>query len=161
MDVVTPAILADWIIADHHRRGEPVTNLRLQKLLYYVQAWHLAINDAALFEEDFQAWIHGPVLPSQYRRFKAHGPSPIPVSADTSGDEDSIPLPSVSDAVTEHLHEVLEIYGPFNTWKLEQMTHSEKPWIEARGSIPIDAPSQAIISKDAMKSFYASLIADA
>ena len=52
-------------------------NLKLQKLVYYAQAWHLALRDVPLFEEDFEAWVHGPVIPALYQEYKKFGWRPI------------------------------------------------------------------------------------
>ena len=54
-----------------HEHGSPVSNLKLQKLLYYAQAWHLAFFGAPLFDEDFEAWVHGPVVPRVFRCYRS------------------------------------------------------------------------------------------
>ena len=68
-DITIANMVADFLLCESRDRGENLTNLKLQKLLYYAQAWYLALYNVALFEEDFQAWVHGPVLYSQYCRF--------------------------------------------------------------------------------------------
>ena len=62
-DLIAPASLANFLLVTCRESGEVLTNLKLQKLMYYSQAWHLALRDIPLFNEDFQAWVHGPVLP--------------------------------------------------------------------------------------------------
>lgn len=69
--------IADYLLAECRERGELLTNLKLQKLLYYADAWNLALRDRPLFEEKFKAWVHGPVLTSQYHRFKDYRWKPI------------------------------------------------------------------------------------
>jgi uncharacterized phage-associated protein len=64
--MTTADAVADYLIALAHERGESVNNLKLQKLLYYAQAWHLALHDEPLFPEKFQAWMTGPVIPAMY-----------------------------------------------------------------------------------------------
>ena len=59
--------------------GDSISNLKLQKLLYYAQGAHLALRDEPLFGEPIEAWTHGPVVPSVYRQYKQHGGEPIPV----------------------------------------------------------------------------------
>ncbi len=57
---VTSDIIADYVIYFYHEHGDCITNLKLQKLVYYIQAWYLALNkNTPLFNEDFQAWVHG------------------------------------------------------------------------------------------------------
>ena len=143
-----PAKIADYLIMESRDRGELLTNLKLQKLLYYAQAWFLANRDEPLFAENFQAWIHGPVLPSQYHRFKEYTWRPI---------TEDIDAPELPEHVIEHLDEVLDVFGSESAIALEVMTHSEKPWQEARRGLAPDAPSCAIISQATMKAFYRSL----
>ena len=69
--------IADHFLAVANECGSFISNLKLQKLLYYAQAWHLAIYDTRLFPERFQAWVHGPVIPEIYHRYKEFGPRPI------------------------------------------------------------------------------------
>lgn len=147
-DLVTPDMVADYLLAASRERGEVLTNLKLQKLLYYAQAWHLAIEDKPLFGEDFEAWVHGPVLPSQYQRFKRFTWKPI---------MSPIEKPVLASSIERHLDEILAVFGTDSAIALERMTHSEAPWKEARGSLAEHESSCTKISKDRMKSFYRSL----
>lgn len=58
--------------------GEPLSNMKLQKLLYYEQGYHLAYFDAPLFPDNFEAWLYGPVVPRVYDMFKSYGNGLIP-----------------------------------------------------------------------------------
>lgn len=149
--VTTAAAVADYLLVKARDRGEPLSNLKLQKLLYYAQAWHLALHDRALFSDDFQAWVHGPVLPSQYHRFKAAAWMPI---------AEPVAEPSLPRRVTAFLDEILDIFGTETAIALEMMTHRERPWIEARRGIPADQSSCAIISKVTMRDFYRAMQAE-
>jgi uncharacterized phage-associated protein len=160
MDKVEPNIVADWLIAWHGLHGDGITNLRLQKLMYYVQSWYIALNDdKPIFQEDFQAWIHGPVLPSQYHRFKEYGPSFIPVPAiPGSKDESGVDLPKIDSDISAHMEEVMEVYGTMTTWDLERLSHLEDPWIESRGGISMDDICRTTIAKKSIGSYYRSLL---
>jgi len=138
--------IADFFIQFAHDHGDCLTNLKLQKLVYYAQAWHLALYDKELFDADFEAWVHGPVCPSLYHRFKSFGWNPLSIQPDV------VSLPS---AIESHLVEVFKAYGEYSGYQLEEMTHKESPWRDARGNTPIDESSSAIIPKPAMKSYYA------
>jgi uncharacterized phage-associated protein len=140
--------VADYLLTQAREAGELLTNLKLQKLLYYAQAWHLALRDRELFSEDFRAWVHGPVLLSQYHRFKDFKWASITAE---------IEPPDLSGELTEHLDMILEVFGPETAIALEQMTHAEKPWLEARGDLAPFEPSSAVISKATMKDFYRAL----
>lgn len=145
----TPLQIANWFLANIDRQaGDLITHLKLQKLVYYAQAWSLASRGVPLFQEDLQAWAHGPVAPSVFRAFRGHGMDPIPAPAR---------VPSLDPETVELLEEVLDVYGEHSAKKLEMLTHRESPWREARGDLPAEARSDAIISKEAMRTFYGNL----
>ena len=147
--LVNPNLISDFLLVNSREAGEVLTNLKLQKLLYYSQAWFLALVGRPLFDEDFQAWVHGPVLPSQYYRFNDFKWQPI--TTDVSE-------PTFADTtIADHLCEVLEVFGPESAFRLEQMTHGEQPWQLARGELPPHEPSRAIIRKEWMRDYYAGL----
>ncbi|MEM1239463.1 MAG: type II toxin-antitoxin system antitoxin SocA domain-containing protein [Cyanobacteria bacterium P01_H01_bin.26] len=124
--------------------GDLISNLKLQKLLYYAQGFHLAINDSHLFPEDIKAWEHGPVVPDVYHRFKHHGSSAILAPEDMDF--------SIFDPeTTELLDEVYRVYGQFSAWKLRNMTHGESPWQET--------PINEIISPQKMQAYFKTQLA--
>ena len=109
---------------DDGQAGEGLTQLKLQKLLYYAQGFHIAIFGTRLFPDAMQAWEHGPVVQSIWDKFKQHGSSPIPMLEPVSTDE-------LSDEQREMLNDVWNTYGQFSAWKLRNMTHDEPPWKDA------------------------------
>lgn len=147
-DLIPPSLVSDFFICESRERGDLLTNLKLQKFLYYAQAWHLALKDNPLFAEDFQAWIHGPVLPSQYQRFRTFEWRPIFTE---------INRPRLSPDLDSFLDEVVDVFGVETATALELMTHNELPWKEARQGLAPDQPSTEIIRKESMKKFYRSL----
>jgi uncharacterized phage-associated protein len=140
--------IADYFIRLANQTGSTVNNLKLQKLLYYAQAWHLAIHGTPLFEEDFQAWVHGPVVPVLYQRYKAFGWQPIQANVS----------PDLPKDVLSFLDEVAQEYFDCDGHELEQMTHAEAPWNIARGDLPADVPSYAVIEKAWMKEYYGARV---
>ncbi|MEW4458993.1 type II toxin-antitoxin system antitoxin SocA domain-containing protein [Roseibium algicola] len=140
--------LADYLICESRERGELLTPLKLQKLMYYADAWHLALYDEEITAEQFQAWVHGPVALSQYHRFKDYKWRAI---------DEEIECPTLSDEMTQHLDEVIDVFGSETAVSLEIMTHKERPWLEARGDIPEDEPCNNYISKEVTKEFYRSV----
>lgn len=115
--------------------GDVISNLKLQKLLYYAQGFHLAITGKSLFSERIEAWTHGPVVPSVYRHFKEHGAAGIPKPE---------LVPEFSEETQEVLDEVYSVMGQFSAWKLRNLTHTEPPWMdayEAEASTPISNES--------------------
>jgi len=105
--------------------GDLISNLKLQKLVYYAQGYHLALFDSPLFDEPIKAWTHGPVIPDLYHTFKVHGSGPIPAP-------ESFDFERISADVRELLDEVYDVLGQFSAWKLRNMTQKEPPWFEAK-----------------------------
>ncbi|OOF53559.1 Panacea domain-containing protein [Rodentibacter trehalosifermentans] len=102
--------------------GDLISNLKLQKLVYYAQGFSLAINSRPLFNEKIQAWPHGPVVPDLYEEYKRYGSGALPtVNLDINFDD-------FSEEDKELLDDVYEVYGQFSAWKLRNMTHDEYPW---------------------------------
>ena len=126
--------------------GDVPTDLKLRKLLYYAQAWYLARFGTPIFAEDFEARLHGPVLPSQYRRFKSSEWRPI---------QDEIRPPRALPAkLAKHLHAIVTTFGTETAGSLELMTLQEAPWLRARRGVPRTTPSRATISKESMRDYY-------
>lgn len=137
--------VAEYLLASFRDAGELLTHLKLQKLVYYGQAWYLANYNEPLVDECFQAWVHGPVCPSLYQRFKVYGSGLI---------TEEVERPDLPKRVSDHLDEVMEAYGGFGAWELERMVHREDPWLEARAGLPLDANSNNVISTETMKRYY-------
>ena len=143
--------IAATIIDRCRARGiTDVSNLKLQKLLYYAQAWNLALTEEPLFSDTCEAWVHGPVVARVFGEYKSNRWAPI-----------SDPLgPIVGDfGITAHIDSVLEAYGDLGATQLERLTHQERPWLEARAGLAPDEPSRNPISMKSMKEFYSSLVA--
>lgn len=141
--------VADWFRGAVDRdAGDAITHLKLQKLVYYAQAWSLALLDRPLFAEDVRAWAHGPVVLSVWHEFKRHGWDALPPP-----DE----VPEFDDESAELLRDVMRSYGEHSARKLEELTHAEEPWLRARGSLPPEASSSAVIPTEHMRRFYQKL----
>jgi uncharacterized phage-associated protein len=136
--------VAEYFIWLANETGSFISNLKLQKLVYYAQAWYLALHHEPLFNEDFQAWIHGPVIPELYNCYKKFGWRPIQVETN----------PNLPEHLSDFLSEVAEEYFACDAYELEQMTHLEAPWNRARGNLPSDEPSTHIIQKEWMQEYY-------
>lgn len=137
--------IADYFIWLANYTGSFISNLKLQKLVYYAQAWYLAIHDEPLFDEDFEAWIHGPVIPELYKKYREFKWKPILKEVEE---------PKFTEEVKQFLDEVADVYFGLDAYELEQMTHTEAPWIEARGEKPTDASCNEIISKESMREYF-------
>lgn len=124
-----------------------VDNLKLQKLLYYAQAWHLALYESPLFSGEIEAWVHGPVVPEVFRQYRHLRWSEI-VSPAVE------PEPILSPNALEHIGKIVDEFGRFSGPQLERMTHAESPWLLARAGTPPDEASAEVISPETMAVFY-------
>ena len=129
--------------------GDQITNLKLQKLLYYCQAWHLAISDAPLFNDTIEAWVHGPVIHSIWKHYQDAESIP----AHPGFDPNVIP-----DDARGVIDEVWEAYGHHSAATLRNQTHKDSPWREARAGLPDGRRSRASISHASMRDFYRSVM---
>jgi uncharacterized phage-associated protein len=128
-------------------RGDTISNLKLQKLLYYMQGFHLAVFDSPLFEEEITAWQYGPVVPDIYHHFKVFGSNTLTLN----GEEEIIRLSAKEE---ELFFDVMNEYGQLGAVKLMNLTHEEEPWINA-----FKVPG-SVISNNTMKSFFKTLLAN-
>lgn len=103
--------------------GDTISNLKLQKLLYYAQGFHLAAFGEPLFPEKIYAWQYGPVVREVYREFKGNGSGSIESRFDVDLAE-IIP----DEEQRELFLEVNKIYGQYSALRLMDMTHNEPPW---------------------------------
>lgn len=121
--------------------GELISNLKLQKLLYYAQGLYLALFDRPLFPEKIESWTHGPVIPEIYDQYKEYGTGSLPFP-------ENFNYAKIDDKVKEVLEEVYEVYGQFSAWKLRNIAHNEPP--------SKDTPIGSEISLDSLKQHFKS-----
>jgi len=128
--------------------GDSMTHLRLQKLVFFAQAWYLGINGTALFDEDFEAWVHGPVCRQLYAAIREQGCKnwePITQSYSEEPNEEHI---------LSYLDEVWDAYSKYSAKGLEAMTHNDAPWRTAREGLQPGDPSNRIIEKPLIAATY-------
>ena len=130
------------------KKGE-MTTLKLQKLVYYAQAWSLVWDERPLFDEKIEAWSNGPVVRDlfEYHRGKYYVSG---IEAGDSGKLDADQKATVDMA--------LKHYGDKPAYWLVRLSHSEPPWIEARGDLSPTESSDAEITLDSMAQYYSSLL---
>ncbi len=138
-------------LAETGEESDPLTNLRLQKLLYYVQGWSLTLRDRPAFGDRIEAWAHGPVVPTVYHEFKKFG-----------NDKFVLPSSESDEFLTDEedrtfVRELWESYRAYSASKLWQMTHDEAPWINARSGCAPGERSSNEISQDSLKTYFSNL----
>ncbi len=132
-------------LADNAEGSDLLTNLKLQKLLYYEQGYHLAQFGTPLFEEEIEAWQYGPVVPEVYARYSVCGRNSI-MPEDESFDFGS-------DEELELFCKVFDTYNKFSAMGLMQLTHEESPWLDA-----CPPAHGKIISKESIRKYFDTLI---
>ncbi len=130
-------------------KEKEIEGLKLQKLLYYCQAWHLVWYKVPLFPEEIQAWEHGPVVPAVYDLHRRE----LKVSLVMLKNGDPTVL---SDSEKTTIDRVFQRYGWGSSAYLRSLTHSEKPWIDARKERYDWEPSRDLISTKSIRKYYKS-----
>ncbi|MEU6129141.1 type II toxin-antitoxin system antitoxin SocA domain-containing protein [Saccharopolyspora sp. NPDC047091] len=134
-----------------HRRG-PMTAMKLQKLVYYSQAWHLVWEERPLFDEPIQAWANGPVVPELYARHR--GKFRLNAEDALGGDRTVL-----DEAERGSVEAVLDAYADRSAHWLSELTHREAPWREARSRARLGDGERgsAVIEHAAMHEYYDGL----
>ncbi|HBF75770.1 MAG TPA: hypothetical protein DDW71_11020 [Lactobacillus sp.] len=136
--------IAEWFL-----KKEPMSDKKVQKLTYYAVAWGWALLHCSIINDDrFQAWVHGPVSPKLYARYRDCGWNPIPQPDDT---------PEFDQQTTDLLESVWATYGDKDANELEALTHTEQPWQNARRGYEPNQNSKKVIDTDDMRNFYLSI----
>jgi uncharacterized phage-associated protein len=120
---------------------DEVSNKKLQKLAYYVYAWYMTLYGVKIANMEFEAWEHGPVCRKLYNKYRCYGWNIIPSYKG---------FVLANDEKIKFIQGVLNVYGCYSADELENMTHNELPWIEARNTCMMNA----VISDTAMKMYY-------
>ena len=126
---------------------EDITPLALQKALYYIQGFHFAFYRTFLFPEDCQAWTHGPVYRDIYFRYRDYRFDPIEKTTTFDTSVFSASEKAICDSVINNL-------CCYSGKILERFTHNEAPWLTTRGDLPDSAPSDRIIEKSVIGTYF-------
>lgn len=119
--------VANCVLKQARDRGIEITNLKLQKLVYFVQGFALAQLEHPLFQEEIQAWTYGPVIPKLYRLLKRYGSAPITgvlaANDNMDGDKEACSV----------VRSVLDKLGNLTSTQLVRLSHMEhSPWDAAQ-----------------------------
>ena len=125
--------------------------MKLQKLIFYCQAMSLVWDDLPLFEEEFEAWAKGPVCRELFQAHKGkfmleNSNFLKSYNPDTS---------KITSEQKETIDTVMLSLGDLPPYRLSDMVHQEKPWLDARGDCPSGAKCTNVIPKISMLEYYA------
>lgn len=147
MGTRTALEIAYWFVAWAEQMDADLSQLKLQKLLYYAQGEHIGSTGAKLFSDEIQAWQHGPVVADVYQATKQYGRNPIDPDAFIPEDFNWDDYADIQDELVA----VWRKYGIYSAWALREKTHSEKPWREA-----FYAGKNVEITEAALKEFFSA-----
>ncbi len=132
-------------VARHILSLRAMTAMKMQKLAYYSQAWHLAREGRPLFDEPVEAWVNGPVVRDLYEAHRGQ----FSLSSWPLGDVDQL-----TPRQRKLIDEIVATYGKRSASWLSDLTHSEEPWRKAREGLPDNVRSSAVIDPEFMRDFY-------
>jgi len=159
------AAVANKFLALGERDASPIDQMKLQKLLFYAHAWYLAIKGVPLFDEDFQAWAWGPVIPDIYNETRRYGRNPVTgrvshlerIGHDPLKWRFLIPAEIQDDEINSFLDEVWKTHKAFTGIQLSNSTHGDgEPWtivreqygtLEHKPNIPNELIKSVFLSK--------------
>lgn len=126
-----------------------MSTMKLHKLAYYAQAWGLVWDEKPLFSSRIEAWANGPVTRDLYAAHRGHFDATASMFPGDSG--------NLSSDEKETIDAVLRAYGHLSGQQLSDLSHSERPWREARANVPEGEPSTNEISPEVMQDFYSAM----
>lgn len=130
------------------RNGGEMTTMKLQKLVYYAQAWSLVWDERPLFHDRIEAWANGPVVPALYDVHKGQ----FSVAAWPRGD-----VSALDKVALETVASVVDFYGKMTAQALSDLTHAEPPWRDARKGLAAGERASVEITTSAMAEYYGGL----
>lgn len=134
--------VAEYILSETGK----ISTWKLQKLVYYCQAWHLVWDEEPLFDEEIQAWANGPVCPDLYEHHKG-----LFHISTLRGSKDSL-----SKDERKTINVVAKHYGQYSGQQLSDLTHSEQPWQIARKGLSSSERGASVITHESLAEYYGS-----
>ncbi len=143
-----------YLISKHIiARMEDITPLALQKILYYIQGFSTYFFDRPIFNDNAEAWVHGPVYREIYDRFSYYRYNPISKNEFESYNE----IDSLNAKEIKLIDSVINNFGVYSGKTLEKMTHTTIPWEEGRKELSEEEYSSNIIDIDTMKDYFTNI----
>lgn len=142
--MLTANDVAKYIVSlTNNNIEDEISNLKLQKLLYYLQGFHLAIKGEPIFEDEIEAWQYGPVVCDTYHTYKDYGHNAI-ILPKEDNDYENITLET-----KKFISRIYSYYSQFSAIKLMNMTHEETPWDDC-----YNHKKSHVIEKESLKCFF-------
>lgn len=139
-------VIANYIIEYEHSQNRSISNLKLQKLLYFVQAQFFRVLGEPCFSDKIEAWSFGPVVVNVYHAYKFYG------SMDITEVKEDVYTDIISTRDKNIINQVLELFSDTPIYEMVDITHNQTPWISARKN-----PSNNEITNKAIEQYFCSL----
>ncbi len=153
---------SNYLVNLFSSKGDFLTNKKLQKLLYYIQAWHLVhFEGKNIYTKNStpQAWRHGPVYTEVYKNYKKHGFNGIePTDNSFKGVATQLASFELAPEQNDYLTAAINYYGKKNAFELEMLSHNEAPWLQARKGLDDFDRGNVYISLPLMQEYYSNLL---
>ena len=143
-----PAVSANDVAAYILKQHGPMTAMKLQKLLYYCQAWSLVWDEKKLFREKIEAWVNGPVVPKIYDQHRGK----LNLTKWEGGNPEAL-----DEDQKDTVQGVLNFYGGKTAQWLSDLSHKERPWLDARKGLSERDRGSAEITLASMEEYYSSV----
>lgn len=137
-------LIARYVVNRCAQKQRPINNLKLQKILYFIQAEFLVGTGRACFPDEIEAWTYGPVVPAVYFHYMIFGSTNIP----DQGDND---FESISEKEKEHLDAIIDEAAKYSALNLTEITHRQSPWKNAYKR------KDKVIKQAEIKEYFASI----
>lgn len=157
LGTIDSILLSEFILF----KGGNMSHLKLQKLVYYTQAYHLAYFDTEIIDDDFEAWVHGPVSRKIYNSVKDYSILNNEIRY-VQGEGEAHPKEILSEKLTKEqidlVIDVIKALSKKTGFELENMTHNETPWIKARSGYGQAEKCTVIIPKIEIKEYFREVL---
>lgn len=137
--------IANYVVYYSNKNRYSISNLRLQKLLYFIQAYFLYSFGKACFKDEIEAWAFGPVVPEVYHKYKKYGAGSIPYL-----NYDGAEIFNINNSDKEAINLVIKKLSKYSVYDLVEATHKQGPW----ESVYDKNTRSAIISKESIKDYF-------
>lgn len=159
-----PILIANFFVKKGIDVGEPITQMKVQKLVYISHGWYMAATNRPLISSVVEAWKFGPVIPELYHALKAYGNEPITnliLIGSQSFQRILNEIRDIKDEDRQFLEKVWSIYGKFTAIYLSELTHQkDTPWDKVASSCDYELPMNKDIDNDLIKEHYYSLLTE-
>ena len=164
-----PLTIANAFLDRAAARGETLSPMKLQKLVYYAHGWYLALNGEPLLDEPIHAWLYGPVVNSIFREFRRFGnrtittratvadvtPPTDPASGTANQTTNQDESPARDFDINSFLDRIWDIYGRYTASQLSNQTHEPgTPWSEVAARYPGGVPRRVIVPDDRIEAYF-------